>query len=77
MDLFRAQNLSRYLVFIVNNVQRPHVVCYFREDTHSTSSNAGTIAGVVVGGVLALGFMIALIVHCLKKDTTTVHVFHT
>ena len=47
------------------------------EDTHSTSSNAGTIAGVMVGGVLALGLMIALIVHCLKKDTTTVHVIHT
>ena len=76
MGLFRAQNLSRCLVFIVNNVQRPHVFCYFRGDTQSTSSNAGTIAGAVVGSLIVLGLMIALIIHCLKNPNA-VHVIRT
>ena len=70
MGLFRAQNLSRYLVLIVNNVQRPHVFCYFREDT----------TGKIVGGVLVTLFLlavaIAVTVYEVKKENkTTVRVF--
>ena len=70
MGLFRAQNLSRYLVLIVNNVQRPHVFCYFREDT------TGKIVGGVLGTLFLLAVAIAVTVYEVKKENkTTVRVF--
>lgn len=75
MDLFKAQNLSRYLVFIVNNVQRRHVFCYFRDDDASATAR---IAGGVFGGLIVFGIVIAVIVYMTKKNNVnTVHVFHT
>ena len=70
MDLFKAQNLSRYLVFIVNNVQRRHVFCYFRDDDASSSGISIRIAGGVFGALIVFGIVIAVIVYIVKKNNT-------
>ena len=44
------------------------------EDTQSTSSNAGIIAGAMVAGLCIFGLVIALIIYCLKNPNA-VHVF--